>query len=395
MPRSIKILYYNARGLCAKSKVDESFNFIVDNNVDIALFSETWLKAGISFYHSNYITYRFDRPDGRIGGGVAIAIKKNISHELLPCLNLTIIESIGIKVRTSTGDILVYSVYYPGTSYSDLAFNSFHSDLRVLTNRTTSYFICGDLNAKHRHWNCVKNNRAGKIVYDEMNFSYYVVENPPTPTYFSHQANPSTLDIVLTNNLHNMTQPIAHQELSSDHLPVTFDICVTEKILKEEVEVLRYNKANWRLYKDFISRNINLNSDSDYCNLIDKPGIDKAIQNLSDLILMARNRSIPKSIHKQKTMDIKITDSIKLLIRLRNTRRRQWQRNRSTELKQIVKELNIKIQNEIQLLRNERWNNFLENIDSVDSKKLWSISTILRKKSKGSMQNNNKQRLHS
>lgn len=74
---------------------------------------------------------------------------------------------------------------------------------------------------------------------------------------------------------------------------------------------------------------------------------------------------------------------MKLLIRLRNTRRRQWQRNRSNELKQIVKDLNVKIQNEIQILRNARWNTFLENIDSVDSKKLWSISKILRKRSKG------------
>lgn len=383
MASSIKIMYYNARSLCAKSKVDESFNFIMDNNVDIALFSETWLKAGISFYHSNYTTYRFDRSDGRIGGGVAICIKKNISHELLPSLNLEIIEAIGIKVHTSTGDITIYSVYYPGTSYSEAAFNSFHSDLRSLTNRTTSFFICGDLNAKHNHWNCVRNNRVGNIVYNEMNFSNYIVENPPTPTYFSYQANPTTLDIVLTNNLHNMTQPIAHQDLSSDHLPVTFEICITEPIVKDETQIFRYDKANWKHFKDFIGQNINLNKESEFCKFIDKASIDKAIQSLSDLILLARDRSIPKSVQRKADMNIEFSDNVKLLIRLRNTRRRQWQRTRSTELRQIVKDLNEEIQHEIQLLRNERWNTFLENIDSVDSKKLWSISKILRKKSKG------------
>lgn len=286
MASSLKILYYNARSLCAKSKMDESFNFIIDNNVDVALFSETWLKAGISFYHSNFTTYRFDRADGRIGGGVAICIKKNISHELMSNLNLEIIEAVGIKIHTNSGDITIYSVYYPGTSYSDRAFNSFHHDLKILTNRISSYFICGDLNAKHRHWNCVRNNRAGNIVYNEMNFTNYIIENPPTPTYYSHQANPSTLDIVLTNNLHNMSQPIAHQELSSDHLPVTFEIHVSEPIEKEPVQVLRYDKANWRQFKDIIGQNIDLNHESAYCKLPDKESIDIAIKNLTDLILL-------------------------------------------------------------------------------------------------------------
>lgn len=51
-----------------------------------------------------------------------------------------------------------------------------------------------------------------------MDFSNFIVENPPTPTYFSHKANPSTLDIILTNNLHQTCQVTAHQALSSDHL---------------------------------------------------------------------------------------------------------------------------------------------------------------------------------
>lgn len=253
----INVLYYNARSICAKAKADELFNFIKSNSIDVALISETWLKPENSFSFKEFKIYRFDRPGIRKGGGVAIAVRNNINHSLIPHFNLQVIETIGISIPTSSGDIELISAYYPGTSYSTEIFNSFTSDIKYLTNRKSSFFVCGDLNSRHRHWNCLRSNRTGNIIYNEMDFSNFIVENPPSPTYFSHQANPSTLDIILTNNRHQSSQATAHQALSSDHLPVSFKIFVSSvPTLTDVPQLFRYDKVNWKFFKEKLSNEI-------------------------------------------------------------------------------------------------------------------------------------------
>lgn len=76
------------------------------------MFCETWLNNNFSLHHKDYVTYRLDRGGSTIGGGVAICIRRGINHTLLPHLPLEVIESLGIKVQTNTGEIELHSVYY-------------------------------------------------------------------------------------------------------------------------------------------------------------------------------------------------------------------------------------------------------------------------------------------
>lgn len=339
-----------------------------------------------SLNHKDYFTYRLDRGGNTIGGGVAICVRKGISHTLLPHLNLEVIESLGIKIHTSTGEIELHAVYYPGTSYSTIVFEKFRKDIKTLTNRRNSFFICGDLNSKHVHWNCVRNNKAGQILFDEMNYSNYIIDNPPTPTYFSHQANPSTLDIILTNNQHQFSPLQAHQELSSDHLPVTFQIYLNGNTTPtNEALHWRYDKADWKKYKDFIGQNIDLRFYSNPQNLNSKIKIDEAIEKLTNLMLAGEKASVPQmSTRHNDTNDLEFSDHLKQLVQLRNTSRRRWQRTRLAEFKLEVNRLNVIIHKEIQELRNKRWDNTLKDITPMNNnQKLWNISKILRKKSKG------------
>lgn len=266
----INILYYNAQSICAKSKADEAFNYLINNKIDVACFSETWLKPDVVFSHKDFKTYRLDRPavNNISHGGVAICVNKKFKHKLLPHLNLTVIEAIGISIETKRGPVVIFSVYFPNTNYSDIVFDSFRNDIKKLTANRNSFFICGDFNSKHSHWNCRMANKPGKILYDEMNYNHYIIDNPPTPTYFSHLGNPSTIDIILTNNLLNYSQPCAHQELSSDHIPVTFEIYLDENPTPAPASLaLRYDKADWEVYKNFLNSKINLDIYSNPVNL--------------------------------------------------------------------------------------------------------------------------------
>ena len=66
-------------------------------------------------------------------GGVAVVVRKNISHELLPDINTELIENLGIKIKlTDNTFVNIYSCYFPGGSpgSSDTKKTSFKSDLR-------------------------------------------------------------------------------------------------------------------------------------------------------------------------------------------------------------------------------------------------------------------------
>lgn len=78
MDRILKIIFWNCRSI--RNKSIELFNFLTDNNIDICLLSETWLKCGEKLTHRNYYCVRNDRK-GSTGGGVAILIKKSLKFK--------------------------------------------------------------------------------------------------------------------------------------------------------------------------------------------------------------------------------------------------------------------------------------------------------------------------
>lgn len=127
--KSLKIIVWNSRGI--RHKLVEFFDFLIRVNADVALVSETWLKNDISMNHGNFICYRNDRVTSK-GGGVAVVIRKNICHELLPTIQTKLIENIGIKVIFNDNTFInIFSCYFPGGSAgpTDEKKTDFKSDL--------------------------------------------------------------------------------------------------------------------------------------------------------------------------------------------------------------------------------------------------------------------------
>jgi hypothetical protein len=73
----INVMLWNANSIVPKKH--EFFDFLIENDIQIALLSETYLKPGTSFYHSDFSCYRLDRV-GRAKGGVAIVVHRSIPH---------------------------------------------------------------------------------------------------------------------------------------------------------------------------------------------------------------------------------------------------------------------------------------------------------------------------
>lgn len=372
--QNLKILYWNCQSIYCK--FIETFEFLTDNDIDVALFSETWLKPKHSLYHPNYKIYRVDRIEHE-HGGIAIAIKNNIKHTYLPSFNTEKIESAGISIDTLNGHITLVSVYFPGTKHPTADLPIFKKDLDILTNIKNSYFICGDFNAKHRYWNCLRANTAGNILYSEMTRKHFVIHHPFTPTNFPPQsrANPSTIDLILSNSLHNISQPITHDNLNSDHLPVTFtiDCNATKQIVNKEY--YSYNDANWIAYKMHINANTCLKN----FRIESVAEIDEAIIKLNSIILEAKNKAVPLKILRHDNL-IKLPDHLKRLIRIRNSKRRIWQRTRLPEVNREYKHLCRLITHNVFQLKNQHWNSYLRLL-APHSKNFWHISKKLRNKS--------------
>jgi exonuclease III len=75
--RSLKIIAFNSNGI--ERQRHELNKLLQDLCIDVALFSETYLKPHERFFITNYHVYRMDQYPSR-KGGTAVAVRKGIPH---------------------------------------------------------------------------------------------------------------------------------------------------------------------------------------------------------------------------------------------------------------------------------------------------------------------------
>lgn len=83
----IRILNWNANSI--RAKVHELHDILIEKGIEIATLQETKLRTEcLTPTHPEYYMYRNDRITNHAAGGVAIMIKRNIKHKILPALKL-------------------------------------------------------------------------------------------------------------------------------------------------------------------------------------------------------------------------------------------------------------------------------------------------------------------
>lgn len=244
----LRVLQWNARGISNFSRTQQLNFLILNKKIDIVLICETFLKPDHKFKLNEYKIYRNDRVT--YGGGVAIAIRHGLSHDLLQNCPTVSIENISIKVYLNNKNVIFTSAYC--AKYS----RHFSLDIRHLTSFNDEYFIFGDFNAKHTSWNNSCSNRAGNSLFQIQNNSNFFVYHPNSPSYYSNSNNnSSTLDILLSNSVLPTSEMISLCELDSDHYPV-LSIIYSNSIQYYENKVFNFKAANWINFKSFINSKI-------------------------------------------------------------------------------------------------------------------------------------------
>lgn len=360
----IKIVHWNAYGLI--NKMHELPTFLQTYNIDVLLVGETWFTDDIKPKPPfGYKCYRKNRKNSKkASGGIAIFIKNNIPCYEVNINNLQSAEAHGIKLENN---ILIISLYVPKKLIK--------SDLDIIFNLNSKIIAAGDYNAKHKSWNCFRNNANGTTLFNYVERKTLTIEAPNDFTLFpfNSKAKPSIVDLTLLKNItnHNTTQVL--NELDSDHKPVLFSL-KNERSPRNENKrsFLNYKLANWKIFKSEINDTLNINSKID--SITD---IDDSVEQLTNIL----NNSIIKAIPKAKPFRIKIKLPQQIInqIKERNKLRLIYQKTRNKYLKPLLNESSAKIKMSIKNHKNLMWEDKLHNLNIKDCS-LWKMTKALKGK---------------
>lgn len=351
----MNILYWNANGV--RNKTQELLQFLQDYNIDVALINETHTKPSHDLQIQNYRTYRTDRPN-RPGGGTAILIRNRLKHVQTEHPDTDTIEHTDIIVRTKGQDIRLSAIYTPPHIKLD------KRDLDRLLQYNTPTLIAGDLNSKHRDWNCPNTNINGRTISKYLeNHTDVTIMTPIEPTHYPPTGLPNIIDIALTRNIKKYTTITTLQELSSDHNPVIITIYDSPPIDTPPPIKTDWTRLTYELQRTDITIPIITNSRQ----------IDLAVNHLTKrLTETLESCQFPRREQKQ-TLPIHIQN----LIRQKNKLRKTYQNTLYPPHKTTLNNLQRQIKQVLKDYRNEQWHKKLTNLNAQDNT-LWKVSKILR-----------------
>lgn len=384
--QTFKIVQWNARGF--RNHVQEFYDFMSEQLIQLACISETNFNIDdIAPSHPNFKIYRLDRTTSTTRcGGVAIIINRNIIHELLQVPETKLIEAIGIKVKLrndTTADF--YSIYVPGTNNNSLVNSYYKTDLQLLTSNRNSYFIAGDFNSRHQLWNCHSSNLSGRILYNFQQNHPIFIHHPSTPTYISASSgrNDSTIDLVISNGLHQISNSFCFPS-SSDHNIVSHDIEMSEPCAPYHPHrVPSFKNADWLKFQRIIDTKLSQQQLVPNHILPSVEDIESKINTFNDMLLDAQRQSIP--FVTPNAYNIAITPEIKQKMTQRNKLVRQSQRNPYMRpvFRTQINFLNKIICEEIKDIENKNFNNMLSSITTENhNHKMWQLTRFLKNRHK-------------
>lgn len=227
--------------------------FLISNDIDIALISETWFKPGKIYKFTGYNIIRKDRDDGITG--TAIFIKKTIPYKELIFDNINFNSDIsfcGSEVSFSKDFHLdLVSVYRsPQVRTNNNDWTNFFSKV----NSINPCIIGGDFNGHNYAWGSPKNDHIGQQILNGIEVNNLVILNTGESTRHSlPNEQKSVVDITLctANVAHKSIWQVTNDTLGSDHYPILINLNTspyTEDIVFPKSK-WNIRRANWEVYR--------------------------------------------------------------------------------------------------------------------------------------------------
>lgn len=300
---NLKFLQINIKSV--NSNLEEFKNFIIKEDIDISLLSETWLRdSEPKIKNFNFITK--NRNDGY--GGVALVVNKRIEFKCINIPQLKVIEIITIETINTKENFTIVSAYVPPAT-NKCSNQDVLRDLIILFKFLESrknVIFGGDMNAHNPLWGKYdKICKRGKDLEDLYVNSKLMILNkneitfiPPPPN------NPSTIDLTfVSNDLYTKVNwEVLNENLGSDHLAIVWSIADQ----KQETFRKRKIKVDYKLFlSKIIMENPNTVNDLEDFIIMMKEAVDYSI--IGNKSNYTKSNRIPKiwwtvDIEKQKTI---------------------------------------------------------------------------------------------
>lgn len=243
----IRIAQYNVEGLLNKKPL--LLDFLSENDIDICLLNETWLRENSVLRIPNYHFVGQNGDNGR--GGVGILIKEDFKYTVIPTPYYDFLQTVAINLQTNVGNLSILCAYAPppreGRRFRGRRLK------QIIDNMPKPVMLAGDLNAHHVAFGCMSNNTRGNEIYDIFDQCNLCILNNGSPTTVGRPThNPSAIDVSCVSP---MIAPLSEWKVHDDpmgsyHYPTIIDIFTTvEKyVIGEPIEKYLYNKADWSKY---------------------------------------------------------------------------------------------------------------------------------------------------
>lgn len=361
---TLNICQFNANSVIQK-KVQLS-QFLHENNVDIMLVSETFLKSRHSFYIPNYDIYRNDRPDTN-GGGTAIIIKHTIPHTRINPLRLNSLEHTAIRLNIPQYPLHIYSIYKSPSSTFD------PNDLLQINSQPS--LLAGDYNCKAQPWSRATNPNGRRLNDFLQNHPDYNIYYPDTPTRYQANGQGDVLDIAITYNVQQPLFPQTITDLDSDHLPVLFTLNVNYEPNPSN-NISSENQYDIKKFVNQITQHIQ-HANPDINTTTD---IDQQIELLTNTVQNALKDSLKKQPQLTPDKQYKpLPTDILADIRLKNRIRKLLNRTGDISLKQEINKLQNQIKDKI---KNYNATNLQQTIDNLNKDPFTFPTRLTRKRQK-------------
>ena len=353
----------NARSIV--NKIIDLKCYVYENHPELIMITESWATEDIDseLELDGYKPERFDRKDGRRGGGVLLYFKNGIVYNREYDLESDNIEALWCRL----GNRFI-GVCYDSTSNSAEESAALNSRIKSVCQAKGDVLICGDFNHPSIDW---KNLDAGKndMEFLDLTQDLFLTQHVTEPTRENN-----VLDLVLSSNPDIVQDVKIVNPLTGtcDHNVVEFNMICDAKQKCWKMKYFDYRKANWVKLKEYLSNSARLE--------LNEGDVDSKRDTLADVINQGILQFVPIRVKKcfGPHRPLWWNGNIQ---RVRKRRIKWWNRYKESHLNHDFQKYKNAEREASRLIRNakRKLEKKIANNIKVDTKYFWKYARSLTK----------------
>ena len=379
----IIIIHWNCNSL--NNKIDEFKEFCIRKKPHIISLNETKLsddRADYILQIDNYkVIHKSRSPVKNGAGGVALLVRDDIKFSECKVFEELQLEICAINIKLNNKEVSVISYYNP--PHKELSVKIFD----ILKAAKIKFILLGDLNAKTTLWKAENNNLNGEILNEIiLNYDCLVVNNKE-PTHYCFNGNvESIIDFcIISSSIHELFESfeiLENEDMTSDHTPclIKFSCSRNEKTIRsntnDQRNIYNLNKADWSKFIDNLPKSLPNHLSTN---------VDEINKFVVESIMHSANKAIP-IYNKNNIGQRRLPKYVLELIKLRKKTKNLLKRDNDQNIKTRYNKLTRLIREEINALKNNEWNEFIQKLgkNPPSTKPFWKRINNIRGKKRNS-----------